>query len=329
MGTTPTPLFIFSLPRSGSTLLQRMLGSHPQIATEAEPWLLLPLIYMTKPDGVFAEYAHQHSNRAIRDFAECLPEGHARYEEHLRSFVCALYEDARDATEPGARYFLDKTPRYCLIADEIIDLFPEGRFIFLFRNPLSIIASQLQTRTKGKWSVYTRKVMLFDGLERLINAYRCHQDRVVAIQYERLVADAARTLEEVSDYLGVDFDPGAVTHFNDVAFKGRMGDPVGPRKYKTVSSEPIEKWRNILNNPLRKRWCRRYLHWLGRERLETMGYELEALLAELDSVPSTAHHLLGDLYRMPLGALYCALDLPVLKSKFVPRKPWHRVVGHY
>ena len=38
------PIFIFSAPRSGSTLLQRVLAAHTQVATASEPWILLPLL---------------------------------------------------------------------------------------------------------------------------------------------------------------------------------------------------------------------------------------------------------------------------------------------
>ena len=50
------PLFILSLPRSGSTLLQRVLANHPDVATTPEPWVLLPMVYgHTDPDTP-AEY---------------------------------------------------------------------------------------------------------------------------------------------------------------------------------------------------------------------------------------------------------------------------------
>ncbi|MFW6066259.1 MAG: sulfotransferase, partial [Planctomycetota bacterium] len=45
MTTTVSPLILFSLPRSGSTLLQRMLSLHGRIASTAEPWLLIPQLY--------------------------------------------------------------------------------------------------------------------------------------------------------------------------------------------------------------------------------------------------------------------------------------------
>jgi hypothetical protein len=46
MSARPTPLFLLSLPRSGSTLAQRILAAHGGIATTSEPWILLPYLYV-------------------------------------------------------------------------------------------------------------------------------------------------------------------------------------------------------------------------------------------------------------------------------------------
>jgi len=50
-----TPIFIFSLPRSGSTLMERILATHPAVGTASEPWILLPFLYTRIRDGVYAE----------------------------------------------------------------------------------------------------------------------------------------------------------------------------------------------------------------------------------------------------------------------------------
>ena len=62
------PIFLFSLPRSGSTLAQRIIASHAEIATTAEPWLLLPCLYALRHGGVYAEYSQATAVKAIRDF---------------------------------------------------------------------------------------------------------------------------------------------------------------------------------------------------------------------------------------------------------------------
>ena len=78
MGEPPTPIFIFSLPRAGSTLLQRMLAAHDAIASAPEPTFLLPLLYTLKDRDVYAAYSHELVVWAIEDFA-ATPNGRADY----------------------------------------------------------------------------------------------------------------------------------------------------------------------------------------------------------------------------------------------------------
>ena len=75
MSARPTPLFLFSLPRSGSTLAQRILAAHGGIATTSEPWILLPYLYTLRDNGIYAEYNHRSLISAIEDFYEMLPGG--------------------------------------------------------------------------------------------------------------------------------------------------------------------------------------------------------------------------------------------------------------
>src|SRR5215831_7821667 len=119
------PVFILSIPRTGSTLLQRILGSHDAIGTASEPWFLLPLLYALRERGVHAEYEHAVMSRGVRGFAtEYLPHGTDSYLEAVHDLALRLYAEAA----PGKTYFLDKTPRYHHIADDLLELFPEGRF---------------------------------------------------------------------------------------------------------------------------------------------------------------------------------------------------------
>jgi hypothetical protein len=69
------PLFVISLPRAGSTLLQRLLMAHSAIDSCGEPWLALPLAYMLKKDGVISDYGHKSAQRSIQSFVNGLPHG--------------------------------------------------------------------------------------------------------------------------------------------------------------------------------------------------------------------------------------------------------------
>ena len=114
------PIFIFSLPRSGSTLLQKILASHPGISTVAEPWLLLPFVYANKKEGIITEYDEGICHRAFEDFIGNLPNKDNDYYKELGNFALKLYEKQVDK---NAVYFLDKTPRYYYIIPEIVKMY--------------------------------------------------------------------------------------------------------------------------------------------------------------------------------------------------------------
>jgi hypothetical protein len=290
---TIRPFFLLSLPRSGSTLVQRVMGGHPDIATAAEPWVLLPHSYATRASGVFAEYGHALAARAILEFTDGLPGGQETYREELRAFMLRLYERAGG----GSVYFLDKTPRYHFIADDIFHLFPDGKFVFLWRNPLSVVASTVETWGGGKWKVGRWRVDLFEGVANLVASRERHAQTSMSIRYEDLVTDPHAHWPLLFDYLELPFDPGILTSFPSVRVTSRFGDPTGVKAYDELTTRSVDKWRSTLANPFRKRWCRKYLHWIGAERLGMMGYQLDELLAQLDAVPAGTDRLGSDLVR--------------------------------
>jgi hypothetical protein len=287
------PIFIFSVSRSGSTLLQRVVAAHDGVATVSEPWLLLPYAYALRDTGVDAEYSHPKMAVAIQDFCSELPRGSEDFREELRTCVLRLYEKAAG---DGARYFLDKSPPYCLVAEEVMELFPEGKFIFLWRNPLSIVASVIETWEPWRPTLFPGD--LFIGLPRLVAARAVAGERAHSLRFEDIVGGDNRPWQELMDYLEIPFDVAALSSFAQVELNGRTGDPTGVKRYSKLSSEPGQKWKSTLANPLRKAWCRRYLAVLGDERLAAMGYERARLVGELDALKPSRASLLGDTGRL-------------------------------
>lgn len=274
------PIFVFSLPRAGSTLVQRVIGTHPDVHTVSEPWLLLPLVYSLRTRGARAEYWHESSAEAIADFCKQLPRGQDDYDDALRDFALRLYGEAAG----DARYFLDKTPHYHLIAEEVMRLFPGGRFVFLWRNPLAVIASLVDTFRAGRWQPDYFRLDLERGVAGLVDAWNASDGRACQVQYERLVgASGEDEWRRLFAYLDLDFDPAVLTDFGDVRLTGRYGDPTGVHRYAGLSSEPLEKWRSTVSGPVRAGWCRAYLRRVGPERLEAMGYDAARLEEGLDA----------------------------------------------
>lgn len=273
-----TPILLISLPRSGSTLVQRVLAAHPQVATASEPWLLLPLLLPLRDDVPAPGGWQPRIHEALEDFAQVLPEGSTSYEGAVADAARRLYDEAAE----GKPFYLDKTPPYFLIVEEIVRALPEARIIVLWRNPLAVLSSVVETFCGGRWQPQNYPTSLFGGLARMIEGARRHPDRIHTVRFEDLISgeDEWRRL---TAFAGFEFDPEALRRFPQVQLQGAMGDPVGTVAYQRIEGEPTEKWRRTISNPLRRLWARRYLEWIGAERLAFMGYDLDLLLAQLAS----------------------------------------------
>jgi len=128
-----TPILIFGVPRSGTTLLRTLLNGHPHIACGPEaPWLgnHTPHNVMALYDSLTAgEFAFSPNFRVP-------PE---RVLARVRELVDGLFTDFAD--RQGKTRWAHKTPDDCLFAPFFTRLFPDARFLHLVRHPLDVAAS--------------------------------------------------------------------------------------------------------------------------------------------------------------------------------------------
>jgi hypothetical protein len=309
----PQPLFILSLPRSGSTLLQHLLAAHPQIATTTEPWILIPFIYALRRTGVAAEYGHEAMARAVEEFVD-RSIGADGFRQQVREWVTGMYAAA--ASDNSHVYFLDKTPHYDLIAEEVSEIFEGAKLIFLWRNPLAVAASIISTFGQKGWRLYPYSPHLFQGLDRLARACARHRSVAMVIRYEDLVQRPGEVLPQVFDYLGLEWSPTTLTTFADVHLTGSMKDPSWGR-YQTVSPDSLHRWPQVMRGPVRKAWCRRYLRWIGPDRLLEMGYDYESLAEEVEGLGWTGGHPVVDAV-----GLATAVPKARIKGRML-RTPYH------
>ena len=320
------PVFLLSMLRSGSTLLQRICAAHPRIAATAEPWVLLPVLYSLRAEGVYAEYHHYWAHRAIGDFIGELPRGEADYRDAIRAFATDLYTRAADE---GRTHFLDKTPSYSLIAQDVLKTFPDAKVIVLFRNPLAIIASIVQSFCDRRWKIYKSKPELFTGLANLVEICRDHSDRVLQVRFEDLLGDTEAQVRRICAHLALDFEPTMLDSFGDVKFNGRMGDQRGRKAYGGVARQPLEKWKADLVSPVRRVWCKRYLKWIGPERLALMGYDHDTLMRELYTYRAWSRPIPSDLWHMTAGAIKTVIEPRIWRDKWRRRHDRRRIFEHY
>jgi hypothetical protein len=256
--------------------VQRVLGSYEAVATASEPWLLLPFLLPLRSDVPASGSWQPAIHEALDDFFAELPEGAASYRRTVGDAARRLYTEAAGE----APFYLDKTPPYNLIVDEIVETFPEAKIVVLWRNPLSVLASVVETFCAGRWRPQDYPTTLFDGLQRLVSAASLYDDRLCTVRYEDLL-EGEEEWRRLCGHIGLEFDPGSLHRFSEVRLRGAMGDPTGTKEYSRLEREPTSKWRRTISNPVRRLWARRYLDWIGDERLAFMGYDGPSLRDEL------------------------------------------------
>lgn len=276
------PVFIFCLPRSGSTLLQRVLMSHSKISSMAEPHFLLPFIYASKKEGTLSKYSHLASQKGIDDVIRNLPKQQKEYNAYLRQFSLNIYDAL---AEDNSIYFLDKTPRYYSIIEDIEKIFPDAKFIFLYRNPVQIYASILTTFSNNRFhNIHGFYKNLTEGIELLSNGFKKIKAKSYRINYEDFVMHPEGNIKNLLNYLDLEYEDNILSLFQKQNIVGRSKDPTGIKMYKKVETTSIEKWKKIFNTRYRKQIIKKYIENLSSEALDIQGYDKQEILADIQSI---------------------------------------------
>ncbi len=273
-------IFVISQPRAGSTLLQRILGSHSEVHTVSEPWIMLHPLYALRGRGYSAEYDSDWERTAVRGFAENLG-GEQVYYDALRLMYGYLYDRALAGT--GKRFFLDKTPRYYLIIPELHRVFPEAKYIFLFRNPLAVLCSIFNHWTEGNWFNLSRfRQDLNLAPNALLNGVRVTGERGIVVHYETLTADPDKEIGRICSELGMDFEPAMIDYGRHNLPRWKFGDQESVHQHTRPIPQTAGAWEKSLDAPQVWRIVSDYLVSLGPDLLEELGYPYAELRELLD-----------------------------------------------
>jgi hypothetical protein len=249
------PVFIMAAPRSGSTLLFETLACTPQFSTvggEAH-WLVegfdhlspgAPGIDDNRLDG-------RHATPDVRVELE------RRLVERLR--------DPRGQPLPAnaaALRVLEKTPKNALRIPFFAKLFPDARFVFLWRDPRENLSSIIEAWKSGGWVTYSEmpdgrgpwSLILPPGWaglrERPLGEIAAFQwettnrialddlatlpaDRWMAVNYGQFLADTPGAVQRICEFAGIEFD---------ASLRERAGAPL-PLSRHTHTRPAPQKWR--------------------------------------------------------------------------------------
>jgi tetratricopeptide (TPR) repeat protein len=191
----PQPIFILGMPRSGTTVLERMLGNHPNVALAGELTDFGMQLHWS------ADTAHTHSDAFIAripglDLAET-----------SRRYLAQTRWRAGDKA-----FFIDKQPPNWSFAGLIHAALPGARILHLVRDPMDVCFSNWRTFF-GDAYVYSYDL---GALAAHFNDYRrvmAHWHAVMPgaildVSYAELVNEPEATLRKVFDFSGLEWEPG-------------------------------------------------------------------------------------------------------------------------
>lgn len=275
-------IFVISQPRSGSTLIQKILSQHPDIYTRSEPWIMLHPAYSLKKSGILTEYDTAFEKKAFEDFISNIPNGgRSVYLSSIRECYLSLYEKYLNHYEK--KYFLDKTPRYYLIYDELKEIFPNAKFILIQRNPLAVLGSISNSWTKEKWErLYYYRNDLIEAIDAILKIKR--QPDQLVIMYEDLVSNPEKTLQEICAFIGIDYISDMLKYKKDDNENWKLGDQLFINETNTVDSGRLDKWMNRLEEPQYWRVIYEYLVFIGEEKFNALGYDYKYCLQTLEDI---------------------------------------------
>ncbi len=234
-----TPMFIVGLPRTGTTLTDRILSSHSKVESLGETqFMQMVLRQISGVSSVESMNAAMIEGAAAKDI-----------EQIGRDYLQTVQYRLGDKP-----MFIDKLPYNFLFLGFIAKAYPHARIVHLRRNPMDSCFSMYK-------QVFTWAYKFSYSLENLGRYYVAHErlrqhwletlgDRVIEVQYENLVKDQEKQTRILLDRMGLEFEE-ACLDFEQNKAASTTASSVQVRE--RMHSRSVDRWTHFAEElqPLR------------------------------------------------------------------------------
>jgi tetratricopeptide (TPR) repeat protein len=228
------PVFVAGLPRTGTTLVERIIASHPAMSSVGET-------------SAFAAEMHR-AMKAASSKADPAEIGR-RYLEQVTAF----------RVSPGVR-FIDKTLQNYLYCGLIHAALPAARIVLVQRHPMDACWAIYKAHFQGKFAFSYHQIELAEyylAYRRLCRHWRAIllPQVLMEINYEDIVRDQSAANRRLIDFVGLPWDD-EVLRFHRSPAPSATASAVQVRR--PIYSSSVGKWRHHAKRlaPLRARLAR-------------------------------------------------------------------------
>ena len=292
--------FLGGAAKSGTTLLLSLLDGHPKLAVLPEEtqflgkhrelsalnsypakarWLLeksnLRLLALGRIES------QREASASVRDYTSFDYSGFVRLTEHFAnqswlndslifSEVVRAYAIAKGCDWRNCVRWVEKTPGNEVYSDELFKLFPEAKLLQVVRDPRAVFASR-KTRLVSRYGSHAkshRLVREWNESSRQIRKLQKNSGNYLLVRYEDLVQDTARTLEKISQFIGIELLPVMLEPTR--AGNRWGGNSSFHEAFAGISADSVSQWKSALTKD--------EIWWIEMHCLEGMqiaGYQPE------------------------------------------------------
>ncbi len=221
------PIFVLGMPRSGTTLIEQIISSHPEVYGAGE---LTDLMMIAQRDVAGTTFP---DNLPFLDQTQLTAWG--------TEYVAGLQQRA-----PNARHITDKMPTNFFAVGLIHLMLPNARIIHVNRNPVDTCLSCLTTLFENKHEhTYDLEELgrYYVDYARLMEHWRklLPSGAFLDVQYEDIVADQEAQSRRIIEYCGLEWDDACIDfHKNNRPISTASMSQVRQPIYKSS----VERWRS-------------------------------------------------------------------------------------
>jgi len=280
-----SPVFIFGMGRSGTTLLRLMLTAHPQFCIPSECLFFIRL----EPKYGHLEDIGDRLDQFVSDLykvesftdwnldPDLLRQNLSQHSPlNYAVAIATVYRTYLQQTGSNACFWGDKNPVHVYHTERIRKYFPNAKLLLMIRDVRGTYGSLKRTEKNFKnWegSCQANVLSVTKQWRNVVNlAEQCKNDPGFhTVLYEQLIENPERELRAICAWLNVEFDE-SMLHYYEKNAKEKLV-PTGDKGWNAKTFQPITKgrvnsWQQELN-PMELE----ALESLNQDNLHRLGYE--------------------------------------------------------